>query len=289
MNQQESGKLNQLQRLLPEGLVVDAAWLERHGYSRVLRSRYVSAGWLEMVMRGVYRRPPSKLSRGGEYEELSWQPVIISLQTLLGHPVAVGGRSALELHGFAHYLSRGGSREVHLYGDKSPPAWLFKLPLESHFVFHNRKRLFPGHPVGHGHGAPEWNLLDRDANVGRESLVREPLGRWNWPLTLSTPERAILELLDELPKHETFHQVDMLMEGQRTLSPRRLQQLLTDCRSVKVKRLFFWFAERHNHPWLKHLDPSVIDLGKGKRMLVRGGKLDPKYLITVPANLDAGG
>jgi hypothetical protein len=72
------------------------------------------------------------------------------------------------------------------------------------------------------------------------------------------------------------------------LSPRRLQALLTDCRSVKVKRLFFWFAERHNHAWLQNLDRAGIDLGKGKRMLVRGGKFDPKYNITVPENLDAG-
>ena len=31
-----------------------------------------------------------------------------------------------------------------------------------------------------------------------------------------------------------------------------------------------------------------IDLGKGKRMLMRGGKLDTKYNITVPENLDGG-
>ena len=37
------------------------------------------------------------------------------------------------------------------------------------------------------------------------------------------------------------------------------------------------------------LDRDGIDLGKGKRMLVRGGKLDPKYQITVPEDLDAGG
>ena len=81
----------------------------------------------------------------------------------------------------------------------------------------------------------------------------------------------------------------MLMEGLRNLSPRRLQELLADCRSVKVKRLFLWFAERHNHAWLKKLDRSVIDLGHGKRMLVRGGKLDTKYNITVPGDLDAPG
>jgi hypothetical protein len=98
----------------------------------------------------------------------------------------------------------------------------------------------------------------------------------------------MLELLDEVPRSETFHQADVLMEGLRNLSPRRLQTLLVECRSVKVKRLFLWFAERHNQPWLKAIDPRKIDLGKGKRMLVRGGKLDTKYNITVPENLDAG-
>ncbi len=105
---------------------------------------------------------------------------------------------------------------------------------------------------------------------------------------MSGPERAILELLDEVPQRETFHQADMLMEGLRNLSPRRLHTLLSDCRSVKVKRLFLWFAERHNHSWLSQLDRSGIDLGRGKRMLVRGGKLDNKFDITVPETLDAG-
>jgi len=75
------------------------------------------------------------------------------------------------------------------------------------------------------------------------------------------------------------------MEGLPNLSPRRLQTLLEDCRSVKVKRLFFWFAERHNHAWMGKIDRSRIDLGRGKRLLVRGGKLDPKYNITVPETL----
>lgn len=77
-------------------------------------------------------------------------------------------------------------------------------------------------------------------------------------------------------------------ENLRNFSPRRLQTLLGDCRSVKVKRMFFWFAERHNHAWLQKLDHSKIDLGKGKRMLVKGGKLETKYHITVPENLDGG-
>ena len=55
---------------------------------------------------------------------------------------------------------------------------------------------------------------------------------------------------------------------------------------MKVKRLFFYFADRHQHAWLKQLDKNVIDLGKGKRMLVKGGTLDRTYEITVPKDLN---
>jgi hypothetical protein len=79
----------------------------------------------------------------------------------------------------------------------------------------------------------------------------------------------------------------MLMQGLSNLSPRRLQRLLSECHSVKVKRLFFYFADRHAHAWLKRLDRKAVDLGEGKRMLVRGGKLDKTYQITVPGDLDA--
>ena len=72
------------------------------------------------------------------------------------------------------------------------------------------------------------------------------------------------------------------------MSPRRLEKLLLDCRSVKVKRLFFFFADRHQHAWLQRLNKEAIDLGKGKRLLVRGGALNAVYQITVPKDLDAG-
>jgi hypothetical protein len=81
---------------------------------------------------------------------------------------------------------------------------------------------------------------------------------------------ATLELLDEIPNHETFEQVDAVFSGLSTLRPARLQKLLADCASVKVKRLFFFFADRHKHAWLKRLDKDEVDLGSGKRMLTRG-------------------
>jgi hypothetical protein len=50
--------------------------------------------------------------------------------------------------------------------------------------------------------------------------------------------------------------------------------------------LFFFFADRHSHAWLKPLKNEKFDLGTGKRMLVKGGKLDHAYQITVPEDLN---
>jgi hypothetical protein len=272
MTVRNRNKLNNLGHELPEGLLVDAAWLETRGYSRSLRSQYVAAGWLERPARGVYRRP-----RGS----LSWEQVVISLQTLLQFPVSVGGRSALELQGYAHYLSHT-QPAIHLYADKKLPGWLAKLPVDQTFTCHNRTRFLPApKPYADRLHLSADSPDDSDTTLpGALRLTR--WGSWNWPLVMSTPERAILELVDDLPKHETFHHVDVLMEGLTSLSPRRLQHLLEQASSVKVKRLFFFFADRHRHRWLDRIDRHAIDLGKGKRMLVKGGKLDPTYQITIP-------
>lgn len=258
--------------------MADGAWLKRNGYSTQLQHQYVSSGWLEQPARGVFRRP-----RG----VLTWQQVILSLQTILDMPLTGGGRTALELQGYAHYL-RQTTTEVHLYGAKPPPAWLHKLTLDVAFVYHNEKRLFRDDPVIKGVGSVKWNLrtgtaVDTTAFRGG-GLPQSDV--WDWPMTLSTPERAILELLDELPAREAFDQVDALFGDLSNLRPGRLQKLLADCSSVKVKRLFFFFADRHRHPWLKRLDKDAVDLGAGKRMLVKGGILDRTYQITVPGDLN---
>jgi hypothetical protein len=175
----------------------------------------------------------------------------------------------------------------HLYGPKAPHRWLDKLGLGVRFLHHNDRKLF-----SHSLPLKALTYLERtDAGQDHQSRNKDWLvqgcGEWDRPLALSTPERAILELLDEVPKRESFHQVDMLMQGLSNLSPRRLQKLLAECHSVKVKRLFFYFADRHSHAWLKRLDRKGVDLGEGKRMLVRGGRLDKTYQITVPGDLDA--
>lgn len=72
---------------------------------------------------------------------LTWQQVIISLQTVLDYPLTIGGRTALEQQGYAHYLSAD-MRDIHIYGPKPPPTWLDDLPLTTKFRWHNSRRLF---------------------------------------------------------------------------------------------------------------------------------------------------
>jgi len=266
--------LNRLERELPEGVLVDTAWLRSRGYSRQLLSHYAHTGWLSQPAPGVYRRP-----RGA----LSWEQVVIPLQGFLDCPLTVGGRTALELHGCAHYLPYR-ERQVHLCGPKPPPWWLKHLPLGMHFHDHNDGRLFRKYRV-----AAELERMRPGGAGAKEapdlSLTERPWPPWGWKLFLSTPERAVLELPDELPGQETFHQVDVLMQGMTRLSPRRLQKLLTECKSVKVKRLFFFYAGRHAHVWLKPINGQKFDLGTGKRMLVNGGRFDQTYRINVPRDL----
>jgi hypothetical protein len=57
MAKQKEGKLNYLTHHLPEGLLVDAAWLSKKGYSSSLRSQYVTGRWLEQPARRVIGDP----------------------------------------------------------------------------------------------------------------------------------------------------------------------------------------------------------------------------------------
>ena len=112
-----------------------------------------------------------------------------------------------------------------------------------------------------------------------------PVDVWRWPVQASSPERAILEALDELPRRASFDNLDKIFEGLVSLRPRQLTAVLGACRSVKVRRLFFVFADRHAHGWRKHLDASASDFGSGPRALVEGGRFHPAYRISVPATL----
>ncbi|MGK2951928.1 MAG: type IV toxin-antitoxin system AbiEi family antitoxin domain-containing protein [Thiobacillus sp.] len=279
MGEQKSTKINLLQDLLEEGLLAPTGWLEAQGYSRALISRYVDSGWLVSPARGVYRRPgPS----------LKWQHVVASLQRVAGSYLHVGGRTALVQRGLGHYVRMSGPETIFLYGPEVLPAWVNKLGLQERFVVRNdamfgslRARRNASGALVDFHDAP---LQPKQlADLGLQEMT---WGAWDWRLLYSTDERAMFEVLQDVPARESVYEADVLMQGLVNVRPARVMSLLMACASVKVKRLFLALAERHQHQWLAHLDLTKVDLGKGKRMLAPGGKLHPKYLITLPADLD---
>ena len=99
---------------------------------------------------------------------------------------------------------------------------------------------------------------------------------------ISAPERAILELLYLVPNKAGFSEAQLIMENLVSLRPTVVQALLQRCRSIKVKRLFMYLADKYGHQWVSEIDMSKVNLGTGKRMVIPNGKLNHKYQITVP-------
>lgn len=244
-------KLNQRLLTAPPGTVLTLAWLKANGISGKLANYYAKSGWLHRVGEGAFTltaHPPD------------WQGAVFGLQqkTPSLHP---GGRTALELTGLAHFLPLGENYPIYLFGSpgRRLPEWFKRLPWFTR-VSHVQTDFLPS----------ELGLRDHVAG--------------SFALRISDPERAILEFLFTLANEPSaYDHANLLFEGLGTFRPVLVQQLLESCVSVKVKRLFLHLAEKHGHPWFKQLDPTKISLGSGKRVFVPGGRLDPKYLITVPA------
>lgn len=272
MNRRKETKLKQLLQEVPPGFLVDAGWMARRAISRQSVSGYIKQGWLEPVLTGLYRRP---FAPDTSQEAITgWKIPLLSALWLMRHRFHVGGASALSLQGHTHYLSLGGRFGLYLYGSDIP-AWLSRLPADARVITRSAN-LF---------GEENLGVDNTDFSLSGDSNAEQAQSPWRWPIAMSSPERAIIEMLNELPKGESFHTVDMTFEGLANLRPRLLTTLLSTCRSVKTKRLFFVFAAKHDHAWRKHIDMSAIDLGRGDRALTKAGRLHPVYRITVPSDL----
>jgi len=250
-----------LEELIPEGMVVTRKWLKKvTGLSPHAIDNLVKSGQLKLLWKGLYTRGKVRLT---------WQSAVYTLQQIVQTDFVIGGLSALELKGYSHYLPNSNSTTVHLYGNDKLPAWIHEIMNNDAFVKHTRSSLF----------------ADMDKVSSEKHTTTLPWKDGMEELKLSTPERACLEMLDQVPNSITFEHADQLIQGMTTLSPKALQELMQDCTNIKVKRLFLWFAKRHNYVWFTKLNQEKINLGSGKRMIEKGGELDKNYLITVPKNL----
>ena len=246
--------LSELLAKWAKGVVATPPWLEQQGVSLDLVKKYQRSGWVRRIERGAYGRLE---------DAVEWTGGLHAVQDQLKLPVHLGAKRSLELQGYGHYVRQREGGTLRLYAPRGTrlPTWFARHDWGVKLVF-TAADLFPGKMEA--------------------GLTKRPTG--DFSIRLSAPERAMLEILDDVPRLQSFDEARLLMGGLTTLRPELVQELLEACRSVKAKRLFLFLAEEANHAWVKELDPAKVNLGKGKRSIVKGGRLDSKYQITVEPN-----
>jgi Transcriptional regulator, AbiEi antitoxin, Type IV TA system/Transcriptional regulator, AbiEi antitoxin N-terminal domain len=253
MTTENRTKINQLLQDQPLGVVLLSSWLAKQGYSIDLQKHYRKTKWLQSIGRGAHIRADDKVGYEGAIYALQKQ------SQLTIHP---GGRTALSLLGKAHYLESGSGKVV-LFGTSGEklPTW------------------FKKHDWGAKPDYYETSFLSPDLGFTEVEIK-------SFSIKVSGAARAIMECLYLAPLKQELMECFELMEGLNNLPPKQVQALLENCQSVKVKRLFLYMAEKADHSWFKQLDLSKVDLGKGKRSIVKNGVLIDKYGITVPKELE---
>jgi hypothetical protein len=207
------------------------------GISADLAVHYARSGWLTRLARGVYCRPN---------DTLALHPSLLLLQRkFLG--LHVGGKSALDWYGVRQYVSQ--QPVVHLYGWAAGqlPSWFTeRFPAEYH-----RKRLFDERP-------------DALLHVG-------PYEKRSGAPQVSSPERALLELLSEVGVRQSLQEARELVESTYNLRADVLRELLQKCKSVKTVRLCLQLGREGSMPWATKLDPDELPTGSDRPWVSRSG------------------
>lgn len=230
------------------GMVATYSWLEPRGVSHQLVEYYVKSGWFIKLAPGAFTRVG---------DQPTWAGGVYVLQEHLNLPVHIGGRTAIELRGYGHYIRT--EQRIHLYGNSrlKLPTWFKQLDLFN--AIYTTTKLF---------------------NHSEEGISSLNVSDFN--LACSSLERALMEMLSNVPKLYGYSEAAYLMEGMNSLRPKVVQALLEQCCSVKAKRLFLHLAAKSNHRWMNQLNITRINLGSGIRQLPGGHHFDKKYLIYVP-------
>ena len=248
-------KINQLLNSWPHPTVMTMKHLKNKGYPYELVGSYLKNGWIVPLGSGAYIKSGS---------EVTWVGGVQALQNQLSLNVHVGDLTALSLQGRTQYVQFG-KESLYLFATPKTklPAWFVKQD------WGVRLSYLTAH------------LFDEDQNLGLVDYEENQV-----LIKISSKERAVLELLYRVPQKMDFHHAEEIFEGLTTLKPDLLQTLLEKCRSIKVKRLFLYLAEKNSYPWFEKLNFKKIDIGKGKRVIAKNGRLDSKYLITVPVSYE---
>lgn len=248
-----ANKINQVLRQWPKGTVTTQGWLTAQGVSAQLTHRYKHSGWIERVGQGAYIRAG---------EQVDWKGMVYGLQQHTNLDIWPGGRTALAMTGYAHYLPMG-RETIWLFGSPGTrlPAWVGQHDWGARIEYRAPKLFDPaaGAQLDVSHGQFDGLLLK-----------------------VSSMERASLEMLYGVHDESAFVQAGEVFQGLVNLRPKVMQLCLQACGSVRVTRLALFLGAHYGHTWFEKLDRTKVNLGAGKRQIVQGGVLNDRFQITVP-------
>ena len=84
-------------------------------------------------------------------------------------------------------------------------------------------------------------------------------------VTVSEPERALLELLSEVGTHQEVGEARNIMELLGSIRPESLIPLLIHCRQTKASRLCVQWAEELGLPWATQAAKAIKGVTGGAR------------------------
>ncbi|WP_439535815.1 type IV toxin-antitoxin system AbiEi family antitoxin domain-containing protein [Methyloversatilis sp.] len=222
-----TSKLNSLYTGLPPGAPLTSADLAGLGISADLAVHYVRAGWLTRLTRGMFCRPN---------DALALHPSLVLLQRRFAG-LHVGGKSALDWYDVRQYVAQQPVLQLYGWAAGRLPEWCTeRFPAEYH-----RKRLFDEQPDALLHAGP----FEKRSGAPQ----------------VSTPERALLELLSDVGVRQALQEARELVESSYSLRADVLRELLQRCTSVKTVRLCLQLGREASMLWAAALDPATLPTG----------------------------
>ena len=133
---------------------------------------------------------------------------------------------------------------------------------------------------------PMWfrNTFEQQYLVVNTSFLPDNVGFQEYEIDglkikVSSQERALLEML--YVSDVTTQEAYQIFELMTVLKPGILNELLIQCKSIRIKRLFMYLATQTGYSWVKKLDKDKIDFGSGVRVIDKTGYFNKEYNIIV--------
>ena len=221
-------------------------YLNNKGYSKQLIYKYIKSGWLDGVSRGVYKK------KGVVLKPLD---ILKAANEQLDITFHIGAQSALFLQKTIHYLKFNEKYFLFCSHLKFKNPWMRSL---EYFIF----------------------IRDKFFSINDLGLTKLENG-----IKISSIERALIEMAALIPKEASMDELFQLTKLSPNLRIDLLQNLLTNCKSIKAKRIFLYIAEKCSHKWFYKLDIDKIHLGSGVRQIVKNGDYIKKYKLCIPKDL----